>query len=145
MDFYLTTSPSPFPPFQITCPDHYNVRNLISFQGLQNAVDRQLFRFHRYDFLWKEDMHALYQAFVDMEPSAAEFHREVKRLQSIEKEICAIPDLLIIGSVCLNTTPVKDSLHGLAVAWKMKYSTELHEIAKVLFSAKNSEPTVEQD
>ncbi|XP_028415382.1 dynein heavy chain 8, axonemal-like isoform X2 [Dendronephthya gigantea] len=97
---------------------------------LQNAVDRQLFRFHRYDFLWKEDLHALYQAFVDTEPSTAEFHREVERLQSIEQDIFAIPDLLIIGSVCLNTTPVKDSLHGLAVAWKMKYSTELHEIAK---------------
>ena len=76
-------------------------------------------------------MHALYQAFVDTEPSPSEFRNEVDRLQSIEKDIYAIPDLLTIGSVSLNTTPVKDSLHGLAVAWKKKYSTELHEIAKV--------------
>ena len=78
-------------------------------------------------------MHALYQALVDTEPSLAEFRSEVDRLQSIEKEIFAIPDLLTIGSVSLNTTPVKDSLHGLAVAWKKKYSTELHEIAKVQY------------
>ena len=76
-------------------------------------------------------MHALYQAFVDTEPSTAEFRSEVDRLQSIGKDIFAIPDLLTIGPVSLNTTPVKDSLHGLAVAWKMKYSTELHEVAKV--------------
>ena len=105
--------------------------HLLIFLGLQNSVDRQLLRFHRYDFLWEEDMHALYQAFVDTDPSTAGFRGEVDRLQSIEKEIYAIPDLLTIGSVSLNTTPVKDSLHGLAVAWKMKYSTELHEIAKV--------------
>lgn len=76
-------------------------------------------------------MHALYQAFVDTEPTTAEFKGEVNRLQNIEKDIIAIPNLLTVGSISLNTSPIKDSLHGLAVAWKMKYSTELHEEGRV--------------
>lgn len=76
-------------------------------------------------------MHALYQAFVDTEPSPDSFSSEVDRLQSIEKEILSVPDVLTVGSVCLNTTPIKDALHAFSVTWKTKYSTELHETARV--------------
>lgn len=101
--------------------------------GLQQTVERQLFKFRRYDFLWKDDMHALYQAFVESDPGTTMFKLEVERLQSIEQDVLEIPGQLTVGSVCLNTSPIKDSLHGFAVAWKMRYSTQLHEEAKVGF------------
>lgn len=99
--------------------------------GLQQTVERQLFNFRRYDFLWKEDMHALYQVFVDNDPGTTMFKLEVERLQNIEHDVLEIPGQLMVGSVCLNTSPIKDSLYGFAVAWKMRYSTQLHEEAKV--------------
>ena len=76
-------------------------------------------------------MHALYQVFVDNDPGTTMFKLEVERLQNIEHDVLEIPGQLMVGSVCLNTSPIKDSLHGFAVAWKMRYSTQLHEEAKV--------------
>ena len=78
-------------------------------------------------------MHALYQVFVDNDPGTTMFKLEVERLQNIEHDVLEIPGQLMVGSVCLNTSPIKDSLHGFAVAWKMRYSTQLHEEAKVSF------------
>ena len=103
----------------------------IYLTGLQQTAERQLFNFRRYDFLWKDDMHALYQVFVDNDPGTTMFKLEVERLQAIEHDVLEIPDRLMVGSICLNTSPIKDSLHGFAVAWKMRYSTQLHEEAKV--------------
>ncbi|XP_068697910.1 dynein axonemal heavy chain 8-like [Montipora foliosa] len=102
-----------------------------SITSLQHTVERQLFKFRRYDFLWKDDMHALYQSFVDSDPGTTMFKLEVERLQSIEQDVLEIPNRLTVGSVCLNTSPIKDSLHGFSVAWKMRYSTQLHEEAKI--------------
>lgn len=99
--------------------------------SLQPTVDRQLFKFRRYDFLWKDDMHALYQAFVESDPGTNMFKLEVENLQSIEQDVLGIPDRLNVGSVCLNTSPIKDSLHGFSIAWKTRYSSQLHEEAKV--------------
>ena len=78
-------------------------------------------------------MHALYQSFVDSDPGTTMFKLEVERLQTIEQDVLEIPGRLTVGSVCLNTSPIKDSLHGFAVAWKMRYSSQLHEEAKVFF------------
>ena len=76
-------------------------------------------------------MHTLYQAFVEGDPGTSAFKGEVERLQQIEQDVLAIPDRLDVGSVSLNTAPIKDSLHGFSVAWKMRYSTQIHEDAKV--------------
>ena len=99
--------------------------------GLGQTVERQLMKFRRYDFLWRDDMHTLYQAFVEGDPGTSAFKGEVERLQQIEQDVLAIPDRLDVGSVSLNTAPIKDSLHGFSVAWKMRYSTQIHEDAKV--------------
>ena len=79
-------------------------------------------------------MHSLYQAFVEGDPGTAAFQQEIEKLQNIEEKVCSIPDSLNIGCICLSTAPIKDSLHGLAVAWKTRYSTQLHEEAKVTYS-----------
>ncbi|XP_048577711.1 dynein axonemal heavy chain 8 isoform X3 [Nematostella vectensis] len=102
-----------------------------SITSLQSTVDHQLLKFRRYDFLWKDDMHALYHSFVESDPGTARFKEEIEKLQAIEEDVLGIPERLGIGSACLNTSPIKDSLHGLSVAWKMRYSTQLHEEAKI--------------
>ena len=84
-------------------------------------------------------MHALYQAFVESDPGTNMFKVEVESLQSIEQDVLGIPDRLNVGSVCLNTSPIKDSLHGFSIAWKTRYSSQLHEEAKVyLYHLKGS-------
>jgi len=38
---------------------------------------------------------------------------------------------LIVGPIILETSPIKNALHGFALAWKAKYAEVLHEEAKV--------------
>lgn len=116
----------------VACPiQDVLITGSFSRLGLGQTAERQLMKFRRYDFLWKDDMHTLYQAFVESDPGTSAFKQEVERLQSIEQDVLGIPERLNVGSVCLNTSPIKDSLHGFAVAWKMRYSTQIHEEAKV--------------
>ena len=84
-------------------------------------------------------MHALYQAFVEGEPGIPAIQKEIERLQEIEQRVDNIECILNVGSVSLNTMPIKDSLHGFAVAWKTKYSTQLHEEAKVSNNSNTAE------
>ena len=46
-------------------------------------------------------------------------------------KVIAIPNVLPVGPICLHTDPVKDALHGFAMAWKSQYASLLHEDAKV--------------
>ncbi len=59
------------------------------------------------------------------------FPCQVERLLKIEKKVLNIPAELPIGPVILVTNPVKDALHGFAMAWKTQYASVLHEEAKV--------------
>ena len=49
----------------------------------------------------------------------------------IERKVLDIPVILPVGPICLHTNPIKDSLHGFAMAWKNQYASVLHEEAKV--------------
>jgi dynein heavy chain len=46
-------------------------------------------------------------------------------------QVLNIPQVLPVGPVCLLTDPIKDALHGFAMAWKNQYASVLHEEAKV--------------
>ena len=58
-------------------------------------------------------------------------NKEVERMLKIERKVLDIPVILPVGPVCLHTNPIKDSLHGFAMAWKNQYASVLHEEAKV--------------
>ena len=58
-------------------------------------------------------------------------NREVERLLKIEKKVVAIPQILPVGPICLQTNPIKDALHGFSMAWKNQYASVLHDEAKV--------------
>lgn len=101
------------------------------FAELKTTVDQHLFHFSYYDFLWKDDMQGNYEEFIGADPGIFAIKREVERLLYIEKKVLAIPKVLPVGPICLNTDPIKDALHGFAMAWKTKYASVLHEEAKV--------------
>ena len=86
--------------------------------------------FQLFEFLWKEDLNALFAEFMSNNPSESSIKKEVERLAQIEKQVLDIPDYLIIGPICLNTDSVRTSLKAFAYAWKCKYASVLHEMAK---------------
>ncbi len=65
------------------------------------------------------------------------FNHQVERLLKIEKKVLNIPVELPIGPVILVTNPVKDALHGFAMAWKTQYASVLHEEAKVKYKCEH--------
>lgn len=60
--------------------------------------------------------------------------KEVERFLYIEKKVLGIPKVLPVGCICLRTDPIKDALHGFAMAWKIQFASVLHEEAKVISS-----------
>eukprot|EP00795_Rhopilema_esculentum_P017364 gene17364-8957_t len=99
--------------------------------GLQNTLDGVLMSFKRFDFLWQDDLQVLFKAFSDASPGLPAFHREVERLQKIERDLVSTPDNLELGPLVLSTIPIKDCLYGFAIAWKICYAQPIHESAKV--------------
>ncbi|CAH1799095.1 unnamed protein product [Owenia fusiformis] len=99
-------------------------------EELQPIVQQHLHHFSLYDFLWKDDMHGDFYEFINHDPGLVAIQREVERLLRIEKKVMRIPLVLPVGSICLQTSPVKDALHGFAMAWKTQYASVLHEEAK---------------
>ncbi|XP_033113255.1 dynein heavy chain 5, axonemal-like isoform X2 [Anneissia japonica] len=97
---------------------------------LQKIVDNHVLHFRFYDFLWQDNMHGTYFDFISNDPGMHAIQREVERLLHIEEKIQAIPKVLPVGSICLQTSPIKDALYGFAVQWKSQYAQSLHEEAK---------------
>ena len=76
-------------------------------------------------------MYAAYYDFIDNDPGTFAIKREVERLLHIEEKIQAVPRVLPVGPICLETRPITDALYGFAVQWKTQYAQVLHEEAKV--------------
>ncbi|XP_071504103.1 dynein axonemal heavy chain 5-like [Diadema antillarum] len=99
-------------------------------EDLQRDIDKHLFHFRFYDFLWKDDMYGSYYDFIANDPGTFAIKREVERLLHIEDKIKGIPKILPIGPVCLETRPITDALYGFAMQWKAQYAQVLHEEGK---------------
>eukprot|EP00794_Sanderia_malayensis_P000407 gene407-1042_t len=102
---------------------------------LQRKLDSVLLSFRKFDFLWRDDLQVLFAAFVETNPGLSAFHREVERLQAIEQDLMSVSDHINLGPLLLKTAPIKDSLFGFAVAWKICYAQSLHENAKLELKA----------
>ena len=98
---------------------------------LQRDIDKHLFHFRFYDFLWKDDMYGSYYDFIANDPGTFAIKREVERLLHIEEKIQDIPKILPIGPISLETRPITDALYGFAMQWKSQYAQVLHEEGKV--------------
>ncbi|XP_071954985.1 uncharacterized protein [Antedon mediterranea] len=113
-------------PVVITVMHHLNS----VVHDLQKIIDNHVLHFRFYDFLWQDNMHGTYYEFISNDPGMHAIQREVERLLHIEDKIQAIPKVLPVGSICLQTSPIKDALYGFAVQWKSLYAQSLHEEAK---------------
>lgn len=106
-----------------------NVFNTIT-DDIKPTVKQHVTHFKLFDFLWKEDLAHLFSEFMKYDPGEQAIKREVERLVKIEEKVNIIPEYLNVGPVCLKTEAVKSSLKSFAFAWKSKYSSVLHELAK---------------
>lgn len=101
------------------------------FADLDPIVNKHLYHFSYYNFLWKDDLHGNFKEFITADPGMFAIKREVERFLVIEKKVLGIPKVLPVGPICLQTDPIKDALHGFAMAWKTQFASILHEEAKV--------------
>jgi hypothetical protein len=88
----------------------------------------------RYSFLWVDDARRNFAEILEHDgPQGAlnAVKRETERLIVIEQEIVALPQTYTIGAVCLYMQPVRETLIGLALAWKNLYTSALLERAQV--------------
>ncbi|KAL5009692.1 hypothetical protein ScPMuIL_011997 [Solemya velum] len=99
-------------------------------EDLDSVVGKHLYHFSYYNFLWKDDMHGNFKEFISAEPGTPHIKKEVERFLDIEKKVLSIPSILPVGPICLHTDPIKDALHGFAMAWKTQFAMVLHEEAK---------------
>lgn len=101
-----------------------------ALNNLERDVTSFLLAFENYNFLWLDDMNTLYTLLEEEKPDLESHHVEVQRLVKIERNIQNIANQVNIGSIVLETTPIKESLSGFCLAWKMCYVQKLHHVAK---------------
>ena len=105
---------------------------MFDFPGLRDRIVSHINSLSPFDPLWQDDMHSYYQSFVDQSPTIEEVTEKVEMYFAIEKDIASIPEQSIIGCIQLTMEPMKNSLLALARCWKFKFSTFLHDSAKML-------------
>uniref|UniRef100_A0A7M5WVD3 Uncharacterized protein n=2 Tax=Clytia hemisphaerica TaxID=252671 RepID=A0A7M5WVD3_9CNID len=98
--------------------------------GISASLSSSLLVFDQFNFLWTDDMHNLYKTFEEENPDPSSHHQEVKRIIEIEHKIKDVFDEKTVGCMKLNSTPIKDSLAGFCMAWKMCYVQKLHNHGK---------------
>lgn len=87
-------------------------------EGIKKQVHDYLHTFMRYDFLWKEDKQMMYDSFVKTPKTIDDFEAEIQRYVEIENVIGQIAPVHNIGSLSLETGPLKQSLRYEASQWK---------------------------
>ena len=102
-----------------------------SIEGVKRQVHEYLHTFVKYDYLWRDDKKAAYDAFMAMNPSLEDFEAELKKYDMVEQEIMRIPEKHNIGALSLDTTPLRTSLSVEARTWKKQYAQNLHQQAKL--------------
>ena len=97
---------------------------------LKTQVGDYTSSFNRHEYLWKLDREEEYNHFVSTNPPLAAFDSELKKYLAIETEIDSISIFHTIGSLSLNTTPLKNALKKVAREWRTIYAKNLHAKAQ---------------
>ena len=87
-------------------------------EGIKKQVHDYLHTFMKYDFLWKEDKQLVYKNFVRTPKNLEEYEAEIVRYVDMEKSIGQISPVHNIGSLSLETGPLKHALRYEASLWK---------------------------
>jgi len=99
-------------------------------EGAKSHVNDYLTTFDQYNYLWQNDKQQAYDAFMKTQPDIEGFSGELKKYMDVEREIRNIPSVHVIGCMCLDSSPLMDSLTSEAVMWKAQYGRNMHEEAK---------------
>jgi len=98
------------------------------------SVKRQVYEYMhtmtKYDYLWKDNKKAAYNAFMSKDPSLEDFEAELKKYDLVEHEIMRIPQKHNIGAIVLETLALKTALSTEAKTWKKQYAQNLHGQAR---------------
>ncbi|MBN3318102.1 DYH6 protein, partial [Atractosteus spatula] len=101
-----------------------------AINGLKPLVDKHIFQYSQFDFLWKDDMNSQFSELTETNCELFIIVKEVERLQKIEQKIIDIPLVFQTGCLWLDTSPIKDALRGFAGVWKVRYASVLHQDVK---------------
>ena len=99
-------------------------------EGAKTQINDYLTTFDQYNYLWQNDKQKAYDTFMKTEPDIESFSKELKKYMDVEREIRNIPSVHVIGCMCLDSSPLMDSLISEAVMWKAQYGRNMHEEAK---------------
>lgn len=98
-----------------------------SIESVKQQVLHYISRYDRYTFLWKQNLQEAYQAFMDTNPTLEDFEAELQKYMAIQNEVDQLQNTHTLGSLCLETQPLKHSLKSEAASWKARFSKNLHE------------------
>jgi dynein heavy chain len=94
--------------------------------GLKKQVLEYLNHFKKYEYLWKQDKEEEYRRFLAMNPTLDDFEAAIARFVDLEREMDETTPTYNIGSLSLNTEPLKVELRKKAEEWKDVYARNLH-------------------
>ena len=101
-----------------------------SVQSLRDRVNSYLSKLDKYAWLWREDADSSYKEFTQTNPSIEDYEAQLQFFMKVEQEISEIEDTHVIGALHLNTVDMKTQMQQLAEQWKVRYSDNLHKMAK---------------
>ena len=120
--------------FDVVSKDKDVVRVVLLLTGALEGVKRQVYEYMhtmtKYDYLWKDNKKAAYNAFMSKDPSLEDFEAELKKYDLVEHEIMRIPQKHNIGAIALETLALKTALSTEAKTWKKQYAQNLHGQAR---------------
>ncbi|CAD7698753.1 unnamed protein product [Ostreobium quekettii] len=98
-----------------------------SVEGTKQQVMQYISTFDVYSFLWRQSLQEAYENFMTTNPSLEAFEAELKKYMAIETDVANIPSIHNIGSLSLETQPLKYSLKAEAASWKAQFAKNLHK------------------
>ena len=104
-------------------------------EGAKSHVHDYITTFDQFNYLWQNDKQKEYEKFMKSGPEGTapdleSFSAELKKYMEVERQIRDIPSVHIIGCMCLDSSPLMDSLISEAVTWKAQYGRNMYEEAK---------------
>ena len=99
-------------------------------QGAKSQVQEYLSSFKQFEWLWKTDADADYEAFVSKSPDIDDFDSRLQELMAEEGKIDTIAPVMNIGALALKTGNIRVQLKSEVRRWMMRYTVHLHSVAK---------------
>jgi dynein heavy chain, axonemal len=100
-----------------------------SIRGTENAIEKFLEEFQRYEWLFTERIDDRIRKFNQINPQLEDFEAELLKFSAFEEEIDAIAPNKQIGALNLQTLHVKGALKERITLWKTSFAKDLHKKA----------------